>query len=127
MVVFISNSGSCDAEEKSLLSCKNNRCVDKRFTCLDLNPCGDNSDCTTAEEELITQWMALLDKIKIAVIVFFVMLVVICFIKYGKRAKHEASECWECLSDCFGAFSECVVAICRRLNTNDTQGGQVTI
>ena len=29
-----------------MFSCTNNRCVDSEFTCLNLNPCGDNSDCS---------------------------------------------------------------------------------
>ena len=36
-----------------MFKCNNGWCIDKRFTCLNLNPCGDESDCSAAEKNTV--------------------------------------------------------------------------
>lgn len=46
----------CTMDEKinqDMVTCRSKRCVHKSLLCADLNPCGDNSDCTNSTEELL--------------------------------------------------------------------------
>ena len=44
-------TGPCDDDD--MFECDNGWCIDKKFTCLSLNPCGDKSDCRAAEKTVM--------------------------------------------------------------------------
>ena len=53
-------SGSCDAYDNTF-TCNNGRCIDKQFVCLNLNPCGDSSDCKDTQEAAQGFWDTLVN------------------------------------------------------------------
>lgn len=77
--------GECEDYDNTY-TCANQRCIDKDFVCLGLNPCGDNSDCNTTMEEVKSFWENILDNIKN--IAFIVIALIASFIvwKFLKEA-----------------------------------------
>ena len=119
ITAIFSYSGTCETDDETLYKCNNNRCVDKTFTCQNLNPCGDNSDdkpdCTKATVEdsgptWIEKYMAVMDTIKIVIFVCTGVGFIICCIR------------WRCVRDCicdrFSRLKDCVIGLYRRMRRN---------
>ena len=109
-------TGPCGSDDDTFFSCKNNRCIDNEFTCQNLNPCGDNSDCPSKEETSL--WEDIFNKIKIVLVVIIIMLVVVGFIKFCKKVKGRVGDICSDLADC-------VVNACRRIKRSVTSAGEV--
>ena len=109
-------TGPCGSDDDTFFSCKNNRCIDDKFTCQNLNPCGDNSDCPSKEETSL--WEDIFNKIKIVLVVIIIMLVVVGLIKFCKKVKGRVGDICSDLADC-------VVNACRRIKRSVTSAGEV--
>ena len=109
-------TGPCESDDDTFFSCKNNRCIDNKFTCQDLNPCGDNSDCPSKEETSL--WEDIFNKIKIVLVVIIILLVVVGFIKFCKKVKGRVGDICRDLADC-------VVNACRRIKRSVTSAREV--
>ena len=76
---------------------------------MNLNPCGDNSDCATVEDKgptWIETYVEVFNKIKIAILVITgIVLIIVCI--NWKRVKK-----WIC--DCYSRLSEWVASTCHR-------------
>ena len=71
-------TGGCK-DYTDVFTCENNRCISNEFVCLDINPCGDNSDCPTLQEA-ISFWQSIIESIQnIIVIVVVIGAVYIAF------------------------------------------------
>ena len=90
MHTLFSNLGSCGSDE-ALFSCSNNRCIDKKFVCENLNPCGDNADCPpTTDKPSIDNIMNILQY----VIGFCFFGITFCmFFGFARRMHNRGSHC----------------------------------
>ena len=131
--------GSCGSDDDDLFSCKNSRCIDKKFTCRDWNACGDNSDCSDdrfiLDKELL-RYIQIGGLVLTCVITtYLVYLCIKCVKKCRKKCFETCSDCasdirYNCRDvDCSccrdllsGAFDSC-----RRLKSNLTSRQEVVV
>ena len=109
-------TGPCESDDDTFFSCTNNRCIDNQFTCQNLNPCGDNSDCPSKGKTSL--WEDIFNKIKIVLVVIIIMLVVVGLIKFCKKVKGRVGDICSDLADC-------VVNACRRIKRSVTSAREV--
>ena len=90
-------SGPCDDNEETYTCDQSpdedfNKCINRDFVCLGINPCGDNSDCPDVNlEEVMEWWQGLLDSLKNFAI-FFAIIICMCVIgKFMDTARRRGS------------------------------------
>lgn len=112
-LTFLSFSeGSCGSGDKTLFSCTNKRCIDEKFTCQNINPCGDNSDCPTTT--LADNLENVVEAVKYVVFVIFVIVMLGIFYKVWKKTCMRSSRSRCCCNLEDYPCPDCSCHFCKR-------------